>query len=235
MLANELHKQVAIHGVTLEDIQRILDNTVNDIKGKRNVGNGILMFDTSYLYNFHVNDMDYITKLCKLNRYSNKNVFEWHNRLERWYSDQTVRDNFGREIKPLQLVRNFDRIVNEGLEMVAECLSGGKGTQFNWHAIGDGDADSALPSDDQLVHQISRIDMTASSLGGSLSREGSTLYFVGVHPETIGSTIITETGVFDEKQSPDTMLDHSVFANGINHDQFEDSAGSTTVVYMCGV
>ena len=215
--------------LTIEDIQKVLDNTVTKIKGK--VGTGILFLDVSYLYSFDVCDMHYVSKLCNLGKYDVKYSKEWHMNLERWYNDQTVNLPF----KPQQVRRNFDRVVNEGLDLVASCLTGGDGSVFQFHAIGEGEDPEALPNDFQLVDELSRIDLFNNADGGSLSREGSTLYFVGNHPDSIASATITETGIFNARAPPDIMLDHSVFDPGINHDQFENSAGSTTVIYMCGV
>ncbi len=224
--------QQIIKGVTIEDIQKILQETL-----KSNRGSGALCIDTNYLYNFHNSDIDYISKICKLGRYNKQAVFEWHNTLEKWYNDQTVRNDFAREIKPVQLVRNIDKIVNEGLEMIAKTFLGGVGSVFKYHAIGEGeDLVDVTPGDTSLVDQISRIDVTQAAEGGSLTREGSTVYIVGNHPASLQSATITETGVFDSLSTTnDKMLDHSIFDPGIDHDQFEDSAGSTTVIYMCGV
>ncbi len=219
---------IVLNGLTPNNIREILQ----DIKGK---GNTALGLDVNYLYNFDKSDMDHISKICKLGRYNFSNVLDWHKKLERWYDDQTVRNDFAREIKPIQLVRNFDKVVNEGLEMIAQTMLGGSGSVFKYHAIGEGEVSDALPSDTQLVDQLSRIDVTKVADGGSLSREGSTVYIIGNHPDSIKSTEITETGVFDNQTTPDKMLDHSIFDPPIFHDQYEDSAGSTTIIYMCGV
>lgn len=226
---------VQIQGITQEDIQRLIQTTVNEYGKKK--GSGIFLFDTSYIYNFHKSDFSYIQKLNKIPRYKPEVVIDWHRILERWYNDQTVAEPFGREIKPIQIVRQFDKIVNEGLEMIASCLTGGGDTTFKYHAIGDGaDAgDDPLPGDTALVHQVNRIDVTSTGLGGSLSRDGSTLYIVGNHPITLETTDFTETGVFDHSKSPDMMLDHSIFPAKVTHNKNEDVQGSTTIVYMCGV
>ena len=214
---------------TFEDVQKVLQEC---LKSK---GSGILCIDANYLYSFHVSDMDYVSKICKLTRYNKETVFLWHDMLERWYNDQTVRDSFGREIKPKQLVRVFDRIVNEGLGVLAGALTGQGDSNFHYHALGEGEVTVALPSDKQLVDEINRIDVNRTNDGGSLTKEGSTIYVVGNHPSSLPSANITESGVFNAQKSPDLMLDHSIFDNPIIHDQFEDSAGSTTVIYMCSV
>lgn len=216
----------------MKDVQRILQESL-----KTKNGSGILFIDTNYLHSFHISDMDYISKICKLGRYDIKHVFEWHNNLERWYNDQTVRDHFGREIKPKQLIRTFDKIVNEGLNMIAGCITGQDSSTFHFHAIGEGeDLAEAFSGDTQLSDEIHRIDVRNTNEGGSMTRDGSTIYFVGNHPPELGTATITETGIFDTSSpATDKMLDHSVFDPGISHDQHEDSAGSTTVVYMCGI
>ena len=226
-----------LYGLTIEDIQKILENTASN---GRKVGNGLLFLDANYLYNFRVQDMTIVSKYNMLGRYDIRAVKEWHNACERWYNDQTVSLGFDiastTNIKPIKIVRKFDRIVNEGLELVAKMLLGESGTLFKYHAIGEGDAEEALPSDTAMVDQISRIDVTKASDGGSLSRDGSTIYIVGMHPASLGSASITETGVFNHSDpTKDLMLDHTVFPTPIVHDQFEDSAGSTTIIYMCGV
>jgi len=224
---------VVLQGITQEDIQRILQQTV-DKSGKK--GSGILAFDASYLYNFSPNDFVEVRKLNMLPRYKKGAVIEWHRILERWYNDQTVSEPFGRQIKPLNIVRQFDKVVNEGLEMVADCLTGGGDTLFKYHGLGDGAIEEPTAGDFKLVHEISRVDVTLNILGGSLSREGSTIYVVGNHPITLADADISETGVFDFKDATnDNMLDHSVFPSVVPHQQQEDVQGSTTIIYMCGV
>ncbi len=225
---------VIIQGITNEDIQRLLQQTV-DTFGKRK-GSGVLAFDTSYLYNFHPSDFEYIRQLNMVPRYEPDKVIEWHRILERWYNDQTVSEPFGRQIKPIQIVRQFDKIVNEGLEMIAQCLAGGGGAIFKYHALGEGEIEEPFAGDTVLADEINRVDVTQNVLGCSLSRDGSTLYIVGNHPITLEDADITETGVFDSmNKSQDNMLDHSVFPTAVNHDQGEDVQGSTTIVYMCGM
>ncbi len=226
-----MEDDIVLKGLTPNNIREILQNT---IKGN---GNTALGLDVNYLYSFDKSDIDYISKICQSGRYDFNNVLDWHKKLERWHDDQTVRNDFAREIKPVQLVRNFDKIVNEGLEMIAKTFLGGVGSVFKYHAIGEGeDLADVTPGDTQLADEISRIDVTQAADGGSLTREGSTVYIVGNHPASLQSATITETGVFDNASATaDKMLDHSVFDPGIDHDQFEDSAGSTTVIYMCGV
>ena len=229
-----MSSQVALQGITQEYIQRLLQQTLDEHeRGKRNVG--IVAFDASYLYSFAVSDSDIVRKLCLYNRYHEGHILRWHYLLERWYNDQTVCIN-NRPIKPLQIQRTFDKIVNEGLEAIAKCLIGQDAGIFNFAAIGDGDVDEALPGDKTLTSEVFRMDVTQTSEGGSLSRDGSTIYVVANFPNTIAQTTFTETGVFNSGDlANDIMLDHSVFPSGIDHDQNEDAQGVTTVIYMCGL
>ena len=122
--------------------------------------------------------------------------------------------------------------------MVADALTGaGTGELFEFRSIGDGSASSATPADKVLGHEVDRINVTNTPEGGSLSRDGSTLYSVGNHEKSVETPIdneFTECGM-ESTNDPNTdlMLDHSVFTDPIPHTQNEDAPGSTTVIYMC--
>ena len=221
-------------GISANDIQLIFQQTVESLTDTKF---RVVSFDASYLYNFDLSDFNWVRKLNLLGRYDKRHVIEWHRYLERWYNDQTVRNDFDRQIKPDQLVRQLDKVVNEGLEMMAGSITGEESSIFKYSAIGDAD-DLTTPKagDTQLGNEISRIDVTETAEGGSLSRDGSVIYIIGNHPSSIASTTITESGVFDTNSSTtDRMLDHSVFSPGIDHNQFERAPGFTTVIYMCGL
>lgn len=226
---------VVLHGITQEDIQRMLQQTVKKF-GKSKFS--VLGFDANYCYNFHKEDFfPYIQKLNLIPRYDHKQSIEWHRLLERWYADQTVRDSFGREIKPKQIVRQMDQVVVQGLEQMAKAILGQVGKSFKFGAIGEGviEPEDINPQDVQLEAEVLRIDVTQSNLGGSLSREGTTVYVNANFPITLESTNISETGVFDSMdKSNDNMLDHTAFDVPINHDKNEDVQGFTTVIYVCG-
>jgi hypothetical protein len=224
-----MQEQVQISGVTRDDIQRIIQDTIKDLKIKPSV----IFLDASYAYNFHPSDFYIVSKLCKLIRYNKKNAIEWHRLLERWYQDQTVIIN-GIQIKPYKIARCLDRVPNEALEATVGAWIGTENSTFKWHGLGSGETSQALPSDTQLVNQISRIDVTEDPNGGSVSRDGSTLYVVGNHPISVETADITESGVFDsESTSNDIMLDHAVFDDEIDHIQNADVPGSSTIIYTC--
>lgn len=224
-------EQVQIYGITRDDIQAIFQKVVDEHRQRIPK---LIYLDASYLYNFHLDDFETIRKICILGRYSLRAVKEWHQILERWYCDQTV--TLGcRQIKPIKISRSFDRVVNEGMESVAMHFTGaGSMVPFQFHAIGDGVITQALPADTTLVNELSRIDVTVDPNGGSLSRDGSTIYIIGNHPKSIAQGDMVETGVFDSEDAlVDRMLDHSTFDDPIEHKINQDIAGSTTVIWQC--
>jgi hypothetical protein len=219
--------QVQIYGITQEDIQAIFEKVITENRSR------LCYLDVSYLYTFDLNDFETIRKINLLTRYSLRAVKEWHKILERWLSDQTVVLGC-RQIKPIKISRSFDRVVNEGMEETAMCWMGSSGSVFKFHAIGDGAVSEALPSDKAMVNQLSRIDVTTGSDGGSVTRDGSTFYIIGNHPKTTEQGNMSETGVFNsEDTSIDKMLDHSVFADEVEHLINQDIPGSTTVIWQC--
>ena len=223
-------QEVQLSGITRQDVQDIFTKTLQEFKTAKT---RVVYLDASYLYNFDKSDFQLIRNLTKLVRYSTKNAVEWHRLLERWYSDQTVSIN-DRQIKPLKILRTFDKVPNEGLEMTAACWAGQGASVFNFHALGNGTVTQALPSDTTLVNEISRIDVTQDPNGGSLTRDGSTLYVIGNHPITVETADITESGVFDsDNPTNDIMLDHAVFDDEVEHTINSDVPGSTTIIYQC--
>jgi hypothetical protein len=225
------NQQTLFYGISAEDVQRIIQETVR----KHAKLPGIVVFDASYLYNFHLDDFDYVRKFNLMARTDKTYVFAWHSMLERWLNDQTV-NVLGKIIKPIKIVRSFDRVPNEGLEMLARCLTGEEMMPIQYHGLGNGAraGDEPLPSDTQLVNQISRINVTTSPEGGSLHREGSTIYINGNHPKGMESGDITEIGAWDaEHTDHDLMIEHSIFPSAVPHAAGADSAGGTIVIYMC--
>jgi len=226
-------QEVQLYGITKQEIQNIFEETIKDFKAR----NMLLFLDASYMYTFHLDDFDVVRKFNILGRYDIRAVKQWHNCLERWLQDQTATLG-GKTIKPIKISRSFDRVVNEGLEIVADCLTGvSTDVMFPFRSIGDGGASSATPGDKILGNEIDRINVEDTPEGGSLSRDGTTIYSVGNHAkevETPANGEFTECGMHSTAD-PDTdkMLDHSIFDDPIPHTQFEDAPGSTTVIYMC--
>jgi hypothetical protein len=154
--------------------------------------------------------------------------------LERWLSDQTVVLGC-KEIKPIQIERSFDRVVNEAMEDVAKFFTGsGIIAPYKFHAIGSGVFSEVAPSDKAMVNQISRIDVTTDPNGGTMTRDGSTIYIIGNHPKSIAQGDMSELGAFNAlSTTTDRMLDHSKFNTPIPHLLNQDVAGGTIVVWQC--
>jgi len=222
-------QQVELLEIT--DVQDILNKAAHDTQTPK-----VILIGAAYLYTFYLDDFEYVKKFNILGRYDIKAVKQWHVCLERWCNDQTVTLG-GRTFKPLAIDSNFKRVTNEGMEMLAKCIIGGGDTTFNFRAIGDGAISAASPSDIELVNEIDRIDVNDNPEGGSLSRDGSTIYSVGNHSKTVetpANNEFTECGIFNSSDLvTDKMLDHSVFDDPVPHTQNVDAPGSTTVIYMC--
>jgi len=227
-----IDNEVKLEGITREDIQDIFRKTLKEFKETKT---RIIYLDASYLYNFDLSDAKYITKLNTMIRYNPKGAVEWHRLLERWWNDQTVRMfGNGDQLKPLQIERTFDRIVNEGLEAMAAAITGTDAPSFQYRSIGEGVVPKVYPSDTILVDEVDRINVNTTANGGSLSRDGSTVYSIGNHVKSVPSATLTECGIESTADpSTDIMLDHSAFSSPITHVQNADSVGSTTIIYMC--
>jgi len=231
-------EDIEILGLSASQLQEIYENSIKRSKSK----NPSLMFlDASYGYTFELKDSEYVTKINKLGRYNPKIPIEWHHKLERWYNDQTVINAFGREFKPYHIDRTLDRVTNQGMQMIAVGIVGEGGdtstTTFNFRSIGDGPITEASPADVTLSNVIDVIDVNNAPEGGSLTRNGTTIFSIGNHAKTVATPangVFTECGMHN---TDDTdiwlMFDHSVFASPIPHTQNADSPGSTTVIYMC--
>ncbi len=224
--------QVAeLYGVTKDDLQQIYDNALREYKTR------VFFLDASYLYTFHLDDFVEVRKFNLLGRYEPKVNPEWHKCLERWYQDQTVTIH-NRTFKPMSIARTLDRVVNEGMEMLANFVIGsGTASAFDCRGIGDGAAAEASLGDTGLDNIIDIIDVNETPEGGSLTRNGTTIYSVGNHSkdtETPANNEFTECGMYDDISAARRRLfDHSIFEDPIEHTQGVDAPGSTTVVYMC--
>ena len=225
-------KEVQLYNITNHDIQEILQNAVPNTINKPQ----IIFLGAAYLYTFHLDDFEQVRKFNILGRYDIRAVKQWHNCLERWLQDQTV--TLGdRTFKPIAISREFRRVVNEGLEMLAGCITGGASGIFEFRSIGDGTASAATPGDTTLGNEIDRINVNTTPEGGSITRSGTTIYSVGNHSKDIptpANNEFTECGMHStDSATTDEMLDHSIFDDEIPHVQGEDAPGSTTIIYMC--
>ena len=174
-------EQVQLLGITKDDIQTIFEKVIDENKPRYP---GLIFLDANYLYTFNNDDFVDVRKLNLLTRYDHTLAIEWHRLLERWYQDQTVHIN-DRLIKPIKISRTLDRVTNEGMEMIAGCVTGQDNANFEYRTIGDGVISAASPSDRTLSNEVDRINVNETPEGGSLSRDGSTIYSIGNHAKTV--------------------------------------------------
>jgi hypothetical protein len=226
-------EQVELLGITKNDIQEIFQKVIDETKPRIPK---LIYIDANYLYTFHLDDFVDVRKLTLLTRYDHSLAIEWHRLLERWYQDQTVHIN-NRLIKPIKISRTFDRVTNEGMEMIAGCITGEESGTFEYRSIGDGVISAASPGDKVLSNEVDRINVNETPEGGSISRDGTTIYSIGNHEKSVPTPAndeFTECGIHStDDPNTDKMLDHSVFADPVPHTQNADAPGSTTVIYMC--
>ena len=228
-----INPEVELLGITKNDIQEIFQKVIDEYKPRFPK---LIFLDANYLYTFNNEDFPDVRKLTLLTRYDHTLAKEWHRLLERWYQDQTVHIN-DRLVKPIKISRTFDRVVNEGMQMIAGCITGEESANFLYRTIGDGVISAASPADNALSNEIDRIQVNETPEGGSLSRDGTTIYSIGNHAKTVPTPAngeFTECGMHDtDSETTDMMLDHSIFEDPVPHTQNADSPGSTTVIYMC--
>lgn len=240
-----MHQQVALQGITKTDIQQIFEE---EIRKHRSLPR-IMYLDCSYLYTFKLEDVYYVRKFTDMIRESeivviengrevvrNPKAIEWHGFLEKWNAGETV-DIWGQPVKPIAITRTFDRVPNEALEQIAGGFTAS--TDFapmKFHALGSGAVAGTSPSPNAtaLVTEVDRIDVTEEPGGGSMTRDGSTIFVVGNHDVFMESSSLTETGIFDSDNVLfDRMGDYSIYPAIIPHTSGQDSPGASTIIYQC--
>jgi len=227
----EKEKEVVLQGITRKDIEEIFSRAFAEYNVK---GNIIFHFDVSYLMNWHLSDFEYIKKLTWLTRFDAGLMKEWHRLCERWFNDQTVLDYRNQPIEPIGILRKADRVPNEGMEQIAADIIG-KGTHvFQWDCVGKG-VGSVYPADNILIDEVDRINIPVESIGGSVNRDGSTVYWVANYPKAMQDADCTEGGIVSTlSQGTDRMMNHTVFDGYIiPHRQGIDVVSRTTVLYQC--
>src|SRR6188474_2632964 len=150
-LSMQQMEPLQLYGVTQDQLQQIYDNAVREFKTR------VFFLDASYFYTFHLDDFEYVKKFNILGRYEPQANVEWHRCLERWYQDQTVTIG-GHTFKPIKISRSLDRVVNEGMEMLAACVTGGESAIFDVRGIGDGDITEVSLADTGLANIIDVIN-----------------------------------------------------------------------------
>ena len=187
----QILEQVPLQGITYDDIQRMFEQVVTGSKTKPS----LLYLDVSYLYTFDLSDIPYIQKFTEqMKRAQTKTRnplgIEWHRSLRSGMMGDMLIYN-GRLIKPIQIERTFDRVVNEFMTKIARAMAGfGDFAPMKFHAIGDGAiaGSSASPNDTFLQNEIDRINVQEQVGGGGLSVDGSTFMVVGNHDRNVEST-----------------------------------------------
>ena len=221
---------VELYGVTKNQLQEIYDNALREYKTR------VFFLDASYMYTFHLDDFENVRKFNILGRYDKRANIEWHRCLERWYQDQTVTLG-GKTFKPIKISRSLDRVVNDGMEMLAGCIVGEGDAIFNFRGIGDGDISQVSLDAHDMTNAIDVIDVNNAPEGGSLTRDGTTVYSVGNHSKSVATPAnneFTQCAMYDDdNELTRTMFDLSIFPDPIPHTQNVDAPGSTTIVYMC--
>jgi hypothetical protein len=245
-----------LQGVTYEDIQRMFEQAVKESYPHKP---SLIYLDVVYLYTFEPSDLPFIHKFTDRMRAAqyidkkgvmrNPLQIEWHRILERWYAgDYAIIDpgTVGKAIKPIQIERTIDRVVNEFMERIASAMAGfGDFAPMKFNAIGDGAVAGTAPSpgDTALVSELDRIDVTSQVGGGGLTVDGSTFMNVANFDRFSPSGDMTECGIFDaelpgagEDDVPiidDRMGDHSIFPNAVDHTSGQNAAGDSVIVYQC--
>jgi hypothetical protein len=230
----EIDRDVVIGGITRADIQEIFSREFEKAGMK---GNIVFAFDVSYMMNFYESDFQKIKKITWATRFDIGLMKDWHRQCERWFLDQTVRDNFGHELEPIQIIRGVDKVPNEGLIYIATAILGGGGSVFHHDEIGIGTDGKAYPSDVGCDIPIDRIDIITDSPGGSINQDGATIYWVGNHSKGIATNDYTEGAILDgESATNDKCMNHSYFQGYvIEHAQGVDTINRTTSLYLCSV
>lgn len=245
--------EVVLHGITKTEIEEIIKKALDESQSK----NRIIFVDGSYLYTFDRADVPFVNKFTSQIHTGEIMVVEdgrqvqrnplailWHNWLELWCMGLDV-EIYEKRIRPLKITRSIDRVPNPCLEMVARSFAGQDFNTMAFGAIGDGAiaGTNPSPSDQNLAHEVSRINVTAEDNGGDLSADGNTFYSVSafsVDTPTSNTPGFTESAIFDRDKPPigssiiPTMGDHSIFDDPIPHTQGSDAPGCTTFIYTCG-
>jgi hypothetical protein len=242
-----VQQEVILQGITNDDIQKLFEKTVSDAYPNKP---NLMYLDVAYLYTFDLSDEQYIRKFTDRMRIAQQGNYnplqiEFHRFLERWHSGEYVNVE-DRAIKPIQIERTVDRVVNEFMERIAAAMAGqGDFEPLKFNAIGDGAqaGTSPSPGDTALVSELDRIDVTSQVGGGGITVDGSTFMNIGNHDRFSTSGDMTEIGIFDAELPgageddvaiiDDRMGDHSIFPVAVNHISGSDAVGATVVIYQC--
>ena len=218
------------HYFTNDEYQRVKDS----------IGKGISQVDIGYVASFDPNDYIKLQKFyqhIKLARQTNnlarKNelVQYYEQFLTRKHQDKTVCYEWIPE--PLDITSKFDRVVFSGLERIADLVTGTASLFFTHYAIGTGST-PVLPSDTELDFEESRVSMVETGFAES---KGSSMVFAASFPTTLPSMSVTESGIFDRKEFPGTMLLRTTYtgSNIVSHVFNQKFVNCSHFVYQLSV
>ena len=209
-----------------------------DIETRKKIPNFIGYVDLTYVTTFDPYFEKYIKKEFRLMREHIKPADSWHHKLTRLYNDQTVflDDYIGSNCylesqQPVKAV--LDKIVNEGMEDVADAIIGRQTLNYKYMVIGTSNT-AATVNDKSLYGEIGRINMATE--GGSAERKGSTVYFNSFFPKTVVTGDIYEIGIVNTSDpASDKMFLRSVLptADKITHINGADAPNVSVAVYQC--
>ena len=201
---------------------------------------GITQCDFGYAFLFDPKDYQKLQKfysyikLCREKgdlQTKNELIQYFEQFLSRSYQDQSVCHEFLPE--PLAMGYKSDRVVFSGLERLADLATGISALTFNFYAIGTGTT-PVLPSDSRLDFEESRVSINDTGFAES---KGSSMVFSANFPSTLQSMLVSESGIFDRKDSPSTMFLRTVYdgANVVSHVFNQTFVATSHFVYQLSV
>lgn len=155
---------------------------------------------------FLCNDLKLEVKDLKLQRA--KLVDEFENQLERKFNDQTT------TLEPLEVNKQFDRVVATGMGRIAEFVVGESVEFFNHFAAGIS-ISPVYASDTELVEEIARVSIDTQ---GYSTASGAVIKYGAYFPTNVQTAAVSEAGVFDSPEGG-AMLFRTVYPLNkiINH------------------
>ena len=158
-------------------------------------------------------------------------INEYETFLHRKYNDQTV--SYRDIPEPLELGMKDDRVVFSGLERLAQLATGRSNNVFNDYGIGTGTT-PVLPGDTELEFQEARVRIDETGFAES---KGSSIVFAAIFPSTVPTISVSESGIFDNPQPPETMFLRTVYegANVVEHTFNQTFVAVSHFVYLLSV
>lgn len=139
-----------------------------------------------------------------------KLVDDFDEQLERNFNDQTS------ELEPLEVNKQFDRVVASGMGRIAEFVVG-ESTEFFDHFAAGISISPVYASDTELIEEIARVSIDTQ---GYATASGAVIKYGAYFAPNVQTAEISEAGVFDSPEGG-TMLFRTVYPLNkvINHTQ----------------